>query len=140
MSRSLVDLDSRFKPIAEELIAKSLEAGVPLTVITTLRSYQEQELAVQHGVSKTMRSKHLAQPPENKSLAIDLVPTALMGEKWWAPLNPTWWIVAQIGVGLGLTSGMDWNHQGLPPVGQSWPKGSPGYSSLFDPGHFQLDM
>lgn len=130
-SRSLVDLDSRFRPIAEELIAKSLEAGVPLTIITTLRSYQEQELAVQHGTSWTMKSLHLPQPPDGKSLAIDVCPTELLTQKNWAPLNPLWWIVAQIGTRLGLRSGMDWERKGLPPVGQN--------RSKWDAGHLEWD-
>lgn len=130
-SRSLDDLDSRFRPLAEELLAKSAAAGIHLTVICTLRSVHEQELAVRSGVSWTLRSLHLPQPPEDKSLAIDVCPTRLLTEKNWAPLSPLWWVVAEIGVGIGLTSGMDWNHQGLPPVGESRPK--------WDAGHFQLD-
>ncbi len=129
-SRKLSDLDSRLLPIAEELIAKSLAAGIPLTIITTLRSMQEQELAVAHGVSWTIKSMHLPHPPEGKSLAIDVVPTSLMSQKWWAPKNPLWWVVAQIGVGLGLKNGMDWHDLGLPPVGQT--------RSAHDPGHFEL--
>ncbi len=128
-SRLLSDLDSRLLPLAEELIAKSLAAGVPLTVITTLRSMQEQELAVQHGVSWTINSKHLPQPPEGKSLAIDVCPTVLLTQKNWAPMNPMWWTVAEIGVALGLRSGMDWKGVGLPPVSETRPS--------WDPGHFE---
>lgn len=131
-SRNLSDLDSRLLPIAQELIAKSAAAGVPLTIVCTLRSMQEQELSVQHGTSWTLKSMHLPHPPEGKSLAIDVVPTSLMGEKWWAPKNPLWWVVAQIGVDLGLKSGMDWHDQGLPPVGQDRPS--------FDPGHLEFRL
>ncbi len=118
--------------MAEELIAKSLEAGVPLTVITTLRTYAEQELAVQHGVSWTMKSMHLAHPPENKSLAIDVAPTSLLHEKWWAPKSPLWWIVAHIGIDIGFRSGMDWREVGLPAVGLNRPS--------WDPGHFEYRL
>ncbi len=131
-SRNLNDLDQRLKPLAEELIARSLAAGIPLTIITTLRSMQEQELAVAHGVSWTIKSMHLPHSPEGKSLAIDVVPTSLISQKWWAPKNPLWWAVAQIAVDLGLRVGMDWHDVGLPPVGQTRPK--------WDPGHMELKV
>ncbi len=130
MSRLLLDLDSRLLPLAQKLIAQAQAAGIELVVITTLRSYHEQELAVQHGVSWTLKSMHLPQPPEGKSLAIDVCPHSLMSQKWWAPKSPLWWTLAQIGTGLGLRSGMDWHNVGLPPVGQERP--------AWDPSHYEF--
>ncbi len=129
MSTSLDELDSRFRPIAEALIGRCRKAGIPVAVITTGRTIEAQKLAVAHGVSWTMKSKHLPQPPEGKSWAMDLCPTALLSEKNWAPKHPHWWILAGLAVELGLRSGMDWKGIGLPPVGQTRPS--------FDPGHVE---
>lgn len=136
-SRRLEDLDSRFRPIVEKVIAQCHEAGVPVTVITTLRNLDEQKAAVAHGVSWTLKSKHLASPPEGKSLAVDLCPTELLilasqpaatpYEKQWSPRNPDWWVIARIGVALGLRSGMDWHDVGLPEVGEIRPSHDPGH-------------
>ncbi len=136
-SRKLEDLDSRFRPIAEKVIQQCHDAGVQVTVITTLRNLDEQKSAVAHGVSWTLNSKHLPQPPENKSLAVDLCPTELLirasqpaatpYEKQWSPEHPDWWVIATIGVGLGLRSGMDWRDIGLPEVGTMRPNHDPGH-------------
>lgn len=128
-SRSLDDLDSRFRPLAEQVIESCKTAMIDVTIITTLRTVEEQVQAVKHGVSWTMNSKHLPQPPEGKSLAIDLVPTHLINTKNWSPTHPDWWVIAKAGVALGLRSGMDWHNVGLPPVGVSRPS--------FDPGHLE---
>ncbi len=126
MSTSLADLDSRFYPIAETLIAQ-LRAEFPITVVTTGRTPAQQADNVANGVSWTTQSKHLPQPPEGKSWAIDLAPTELIPTKNWSPKHPLWWKIASAAVALGLRSGMDWNGIGLPPVGKTRPK--------FDPGH-----
>ncbi len=77
-SRSLNDLDSRMLPLVREVQSRCALAGVPTTIITTLRSMEEQKQAVAHGVSWTLKGMHLAHPPENKSLAVDLAPTELL--------------------------------------------------------------
>src|ERR1051325_1287509 len=109
MSRHLEGLDSRFRPLAEQLIEKCYQASIPVTVITTLRTLEEQKRAVDHGVSWTMHSKHLPQPPEGKSLAIDLCPADLIHEKNWAPWSPLWGRIQEIGRGLGLKAGVKIN-------------------------------
>lgn len=129
-SRNLNDLDSRIFPLAVRLLGQAIDAGVPLTVITTLRSQEEQELAVKRGYSWTLNSKHLPQPPSGKSLAIDVCPTELLSVKNWGPDSPLWWKVAELGVALGLRSGMDWQGIGLPPVGHC--------RACWDPGHFEV--
>lgn len=128
-SRSLDDLDPRVRPLVDKLLAEAEAASIPLTVITTLRSQAEQDHAVAVGRSWTRHSKHLPQPPLGKALAVDVVPTHLMSQPNWAPTDPAWWIVAKIGIGLGLRSGMDWHDQGLPSVGQT--------RQAWDPGHLE---
>lgn len=131
-SRSLDDLDSRLRPLAEQVISDCESAGVPVTIITTLRSEAEQADEIARHQSWTAHSKHLPQPPEGKSLAIDLAPTACLDKPDWAPTDPTWWTIAMAGVRLGLRSGMDWSGAGLPPVGQPRP--------FWDAGHLELDV
>lgn len=132
MSRDLNDLDDRLRPIVDQLISNCAQAGVMLTVITTLRTMSEQEQAVRAGVSWTMNSKHLPQPPDDKSLAVDLVPTDYIAMKGWNPAGPKWWIIAQNAVALGLRSGMDWEGVGLPPVGTT--------RHAWDPGHCEYKL
>jgi hypothetical protein len=127
-SRNLNDLDARLRPLADQWIAACEALGVPVTIITTLRTSVEQHHAVETGVSWTLHSKHLPQPPEGKSLAIDLCPTELLTEKGWAPASPLWWTLARCALDLGLRSGMDWHGVGLPLVGQVRPSWDPGHA------------
>lgn len=126
-SRLMRDLDGRFRPIAQQLIDGVESAGINLTIVCTLRTVEEQRRNVAHGVSWTMNSKHLPQPPEGKSWAIDLVPTDLISTKNWSPKHPDWWVLAKAAVNLGLRSGMDWHDVGLPPVGSTRPSWDPGH-------------
>ena len=128
-SRLLSDLDPRFRPLASRLIEECRAVAIPVTVITTLRSFKEQEQAVASGTSWTMKSKHLPHEPEGKSLAIDICPTALLTEKNWAPKHPLWWRIGAIGRRLGLRWGGDWSGVGPSEVGVPRKK--------WDPGHFE---
>ncbi len=129
-SRNLDDLDSRFRPIAESVIADCLSAGVPVTIITTLRSSAEQAHAVATGVSWTLHSLHLPQPPDGKSLALDLAVTEYLAMKNWNPVGEKWWVIARSAVARGLRSGMDWHSVGLPPTGTTRPS--------WDPSHMEM--
>jgi hypothetical protein len=131
-SRDLADLDPRLRPLAEQVIAACIAASTPVTVVCTLRSEPEQMAEIRAHQSWTAMSKHLPQPPDGLSLAIDLVPTILIGKLNWAPTDPAWWVIARAGVALGLRSGMDWNKAGLPLTGHTRP--------CFDPGHLELDV
>ena len=128
-SRSLNDLDSRFRPLVDQLL---VTLGDGYTVICTLRDEAEQAANVAHGVSWTLKSKHLPQPPDGKSLAIDLAPRDYLGLKYWNPTGPLWWAIAEAAVALGIRSGMDWHGVGLPALGQTRPS--------WDPGHCELDI
>lgn len=111
MSRALNDLDSRLRPIAYEHIARCIEAKVPVMIIDTLRTQEEQIANVANGVSWTMNSKHLPQPPENKALAYDLAPYSVYQANGpdklnWDENHPHWQIIGNIGVLLGLKWGV----------------------------------
>lgn len=77
----------------------------PLTLIETLRDMSRQIHYVNIGVSKTMFSKHLPQPPNNLSLAFDVVPTSLLTEPLWDTHSPLWEKLGRLGESLGLSWG-----------------------------------
>jgi hypothetical protein len=111
MSRLLNELDYRLKNVAFELLARCAEAGIPVMVITTSRTIEEQTDAVARGVSWTMNSKHLPQPPDGKSLAIDICPYEqfqLHGpdKLQWSADDPAWQQIGKIGEALGLKWGV----------------------------------
>lgn len=115
MSRNLDDLDSRLRPLADKLIARAQAEVCPITVITTLRTPEAQRQAVLSGVSWTLKSLHLEQPPEGKSLAIDIAPTELLHEKGWAPESPLWILIGKIGQEIGLKWGVWKNSRNIDP-------------------------
>lgn len=113
MGKDLAELASYFLPLAENLIDTAMAQGLDPIVITTGRTPEEQKVKVAQGVSWTQRSKHLPQPPEQKSEAIDLVPYACMVLKFWGwngtveNSHPHWGKLIQIARGLGLKCGAD---------------------------------
>lgn len=47
---------------------------IDFTIIDGVRTWAEQRINVANGASKTMNSKHLPQPPDNLSKAVDALP------------------------------------------------------------------
>lgn len=107
MSTSLDDLADDFRPLVEQLLAESAAAGVPLRVIQTLRSDVEQAAAVASGRSAVTKGKHQADA-DGKARAVDVCPLALLSKPNWAPQDPLWWQVGQIGEALGMRWGGRW--------------------------------
>lgn len=112
MSRLLRDLDPRFLPLAEKLIARCCEAGVPVFIVDTLRTKQEHEANLANGTSWTKHSKHL------DGLAIDICPYETYqthGRKklLWDAGAPEWDVLGSIGIGLGLTWGGSWKQKDM---------------------------
>lgn len=110
MSRSLNDLDPRFRPIAFELLARITEAGLCVMIVDTLRTQAEHEANLAAGVSWVRHSKHL------DGLAIDLCPYEVyyahgMKKLNWDAGSPEWEIIAKIGEKLGLRSGYRWKQK-----------------------------
>lgn len=112
MSKSLNDLDPRFRPLAEELLRRIKEAGIEIVVIDTLRTEAEHLKNLKNGTSKVKRSKHC------DGLAIDIAPVICLKLKNWAPYHPLWKKIGLIGEALGLRWGGRWK-------------------SPYDPGHFE---
>jgi len=111
MKPLLTDLDYRGKNIFCQFLAQLTEAGIPVLIVTILRTLEEQKKAVADGVSWTYNSKHLPQPPDGKSLAIDVCPFAqyqLHGpdKLQWDATDPVWQEIGRIGQALGLKWGV----------------------------------
>ena len=111
MSRALDDLDDRMRPLAVELIARAAEHGIPVMIVDVLRTPAQQAINVAAGVSWTLKSLHLPQPPSMKSLAIDLCPYAqydLHGpdKLAWSETDPAWQLLGALGQSLGLKWGV----------------------------------
>jgi hypothetical protein len=123
MGKSLDALASYFRPLADSLLQRATDAGLYPIIEDTDRTPAEQSVKVATGVSWTSNSKHLPQPPEMKSEAIDIVPKACIPLKYWGwngtvdTSHPDWGELIEIGRDLGLTCGVDFPHP--------------------DPGHFQ---
>lgn len=112
MSRRLDDLSPAFRPLAIELLARCVEAGIPVMIIDTLRTEQEQEQNIINGVSWTRHSKHLTGD------AIDICPYevyALHGpdKLQWRASDPVWQRIGQIGESLGLRWGGRWTQKDM---------------------------
>jgi len=112
MSRRLDDLDPRFRPLAVELLARCVEAGIPAMIIDTLRTPEEHQANLAKGVSWTKHSKHL------DGLAIDVCPYdtyQLHGpdKLQWNAGDPVWQEIGAIGESLGLRWGGRWKPKDL---------------------------
>lgn len=123
MGKSLDAAASYVRPLFEQLLERATAAGLDPIVEDVDRTDSEQAVKVATGVSWTSKSKHLPQPPEMKSEAIDIVPKACIPLKYWGwngtvdTSHPDWGELIEIGRDLGLTCGVDFPHP--------------------DPGHFQ---
>jgi peptidoglycan L-alanyl-D-glutamate endopeptidase CwlK len=106
----IAELTSDMQPLCLTFLMNCQAAGIPMTLIDTLRTPAQQQINVANGVSWTLNSKHLPQPPEGKSDAWDAAPTELIGTKLWSPASPLWGRVGIIGTQLGLAWGGDWTH------------------------------
>jgi hypothetical protein len=123
MSRALNDLDYRIKNLAFEFLARTCEEGIPACLVDTLRTPEEQQANIAKGVSFTVNSKHLAQPPDGKALAFDVAPYAIYqlhgpDKLQWDTNDPVWARYGKIGERLGLRWGGRWK-------------------TPHDPGHFE---
>lgn len=111
MSRKLDDLSPRMLPLAMQLLARLCEQGIPVLIVDTKRTMEEQRANLAKGVSWTLNSKHLTGD------AIDICPYEvynLAGPdklKWSA--GPVWDRIGAIGEGLGLVWGGRWKQKDL---------------------------
>jgi hypothetical protein len=118
-SRSLDDLDPRFRPIVVEFLARAIEAKIPLLVVETRRTLAEHEANVKAGKSWTPHSKHI------RGMAIDVVPYHYYGPgradkrllwdvKDAAISDPIWEKLGEIGEACGMKWGGRWTQRDCP--------------------------
>lgn len=112
MSRKLDDLSPRFRPLAVELVARCVEAGLAVVIVDTRRTPAEHAANLAKGVSWTPHSKHL------DGDAIDLVPYAVYDahgpdKLLWDAGDPIWQKLGAIGEGLGLRWGGRWKQRDM---------------------------
>lgn len=138
--RSLDSLSSQFYPLACELIARVTARGVPVMVICTGRTVDEQQVALIQGNSGTVLSSHLPRSfrwkntidftstatDMDKSDAIDLCPYETFqlegpDKLKWDGKHPAFGIIGVEAEKLGLRWGGRW-------------------FKPFDPGHAELAL
>lgn len=112
MSRRLDDLAPDFRPLAVELLARLSEARIPVVIVYTLRTPDEQAEMIRRNVSWTTHSRHLT------GHAIDLVPYMTYqlhgaNKVLWDGSDPVWARMGAIGEALGLVWGGRWAQRDL---------------------------
>lgn len=93
------------RPLADRFLAKLMEARIPVMIVTTTRTPQEQAEKVKQGLSWTMHSKHLTGD------AIDVAPYDIYelhgpDKAEWDESDPIWTRIGQIGEACGLKWGV----------------------------------
>ncbi len=112
MSQLLKDLDPRFRPHAILLLAKSVEARIPIVIVETLRTPEQHAINVANGRSWIARSLHCS------GLAIDICPFDLFDlhgpdKLAWNADEPVWQVLGKIGESIGLRWGGRWKQKDM---------------------------
>lgn len=81
---------------------------IPILLIETARDLERQRYYKSIGVSRTLKSMHLPQPPNGLSLAFDVCPREYLRVKGWSPGGQLWPILSEVGADVGLLWGGDW--------------------------------
>jgi peptidoglycan L-alanyl-D-glutamate endopeptidase CwlK len=122
MGRRLDELSATFRPLAVELLARAAEAGIPVLIVCTGRTWEEHQQALLQGRSWTRVSKHLDgaafRGTEPGSDAIDIVPYEVYridghDKLLWDPTARAWERLGEIGEALGLRWGGRWTQRDL---------------------------
>jgi len=116
-SRDLGDLHPYMRELTQHLLARAERAGIPLTVICTSRSMDEQAALYAQGRSRPGPIVTDARPGysyHNFGLAVDVVPTRLLTLRNWGETpnyreeaRAIWHQLGAIGVDIGLKWGGD---------------------------------
>ena len=102
------DLSWEFKPLALELVARCMEAGICVKIICTRRTLEEHQQNVKNKVSWTKHSRHI------DGDAFDIAPVELLKIPDWAPEHLKWQAMGAIAKGIGgITWGGDWHRKDM---------------------------
>lgn len=121
MSTALDDLDPAFRPRAHALLARLVEARIPVVITYTRRTQEAQDLAVATGHSEVMHSRH------QDGMAMDVAPirsfeNAHVVELQWNGTDPRWQRIGVFAEALGLRWGGRFGER-PPGAGNGWDKG-----------------
>ncbi len=108
----IAELQDSVRPLAENLLRLSADAGIPLKVVSTYRSPEAQQALKDSGRGVTSAGALLSY--HNHRLALDVVPLEYLSLKDWNPEGPLWKRVGEIGKSAGLEWGGDWQKKDLP--------------------------
>lgn len=102
----------------EDVRAGCEQQGFRVVTIETLRDLERQHYYLSIGVSKTLKSLHLPQPPNQLALAVDACPEPYLKVKGWAPGADLWLKYTALARAAGLECGADWRGKDR---GWDWP-------------------
>jgi hypothetical protein len=129
MIRSLDAVSTELRPLIDALLARLAADGVPVRVISTLRTLEEHQANLRAGTSSARLSYHLPRrlrvpmapdaPNANASDAVDLVLVDAKGRAIWSTADARWAEIGAHAEALGLEWGGRWRKP-------------------YDPGHVQL--
>lgn len=102
MGRTLGELSSPMRTMAEDLLWALDDLGIDVVIVCTGRTQAEQDDCIRRGTSKVKHSKH------QDGNAIDVCPSVLIRTKNWSPSDPLWERVGEIGESVGLVWGGRW--------------------------------
>lgn len=108
----IAELQESVRPLAENLLRLSADAGIPLKVVSAYRSPEAQQELKDSGRGVTNASALLSF--HNHRLAFDVVPLEYISLKDWNPSGSLWQRVGEIGKSAGLEWGGDWQKKDLP--------------------------
>lgn len=110
--QKISELQVSVRPLAENLLRLSADAGIPLKVVSAYRSPEAQQALLDSGKGVTNAGALLSY--HNHRLAFDVVPLEYISMKDWNPSGPLWQRVGDIGKSVGLSWGGDWVKKDLP--------------------------
>ena len=90
------------------LYAACHDEGINPVTVETLRQLDRQKYYVRIGVSWTLESFHLPQPPNGQALAFDVCPKDYLREPLWRPRGEKWKQMRMVARELGLIVGAPW--------------------------------
>lgn len=113
MTRNIHDLSPQVYPKFCEFLAELVNAKISVMIVSVLRTEEEQLENIKNGVSWTVNSKHLPQPPDGKSHAIDVCPYDIYqlhgpDKLKWDANDIIWKQIGEIGESIGLKWGGRW--------------------------------